>query len=53
MDREERLRRRWEQDRARRAAEMPDQKEARRARRREYDRTRNATLTIEDREGIN
>ena len=53
MDREERLRRRWEQARLRRAAETSEQREARLARRRQYERARRAALNREQREAMN
>lgn len=53
MDRDERLRRRREQYRVRRAAETPQQRDQRLARRREYERARRAALSSEQRRAIN
>jgi len=53
MGRDECLRRRREQYRARRAAETPQQSDERRARRREYARARRAALSGEERRVIN
>ena len=53
MEREERLRRRRERDRARRAAETPEEADARRARRRLYDAARRRNLTSEERTAMN
>jgi len=53
MDRDKHNRRRRERDRARRATETPEEREARRASQREYDRNRRATLTPEQRKAIN
>ena len=47
MDREERLRRRRERDRARRLRETAEEREVRLARRREYERTRRSAIPDE------
>ena len=52
MDREERLRRRRELYRLRRAEETPQEREVRLARRRERERVRRATLSAEQRQSI-
>ena len=52
MDREERLRRRREYERARRSAETAEQKELRLSRRRESDRARRAARTTEQHEAL-
>ena len=52
MEREERLRTRREQYRARRNRETPEQREERLARRREYDRGRYAQMTVNQRRAL-
>ena len=52
MKREERLRTRREQYRARRNRETPEQREERLARRREYDRGRYAQMTVDQRRAL-
>ena len=52
MDRQERLRRRRELYRLRRAEEIPQEREVRLARRRERERVRRATLSAEHRQSI-
>ena len=52
MDRQERLRRRRELYRLRRAEETPQEREVRLARRRERERVRRATLSVERRQSI-
>ena len=52
MDRQERLRRRRELYRPRRAEETPQEREVRLARRRERERVRRATLSAERRQSI-
>ena len=52
MDREERLRRRRERDRARRLRKTAEEREVRLARRREYERNRRSTMTSQQRDAV-
>ena len=52
MDREERLRRQRERDRARRLRETAEEREVRLARRREYERTRRSAMASQQRDAV-